>query len=282
MYLSPDEARSDFFLAAIAFVIGPFVVELLLDAFGPGSLNATALQIILIVRAVLITAAVPIWLTRYRKQPLSTLWSGGARSLGLGALLALPIIAFETLTTLLRGGGSPFDAIALLSPGLELVQRLALYVGLALLIAFLAQRAPEAFRPFTVDLDVALRQAAAVIGAVAFGATLLLWASRNAQALLMVPVVGVAATYLLAERLIAPKGITDRWAVWAPPIVLAVGPFTLFAQAAVFLANLRAGAILAAFALIGVMAFQARRGTGVIMGLLLVLGLFSSVGQLTI
>lgn len=266
MYLSADDARSDFFLAAALYVIGPSLFALLADG-APGLFGTVAgLWFLGVAVPFLTSAAMPLYLMRYREEPLSALWAGGVGSLGSGVLIAAPLLLGVAAGEVIAGGRP-----ALLGEvgALVLASVIVRWASLAVLAVFLFRRAEYAFRPISETQARLVRQAGiAAAATVGVSTVLLLLDSRPAAALLAAA--GLAATYPLAERLLPQKGMGERWWVWAPVITLALGPleiFALFFGATSFLSSAQQAAGVAMFGLVVVMALHARRGALLAFGL---------------
>lgn len=271
MYLSADDARSDFFLAAAAYVIGPSLFALLVRAT-PGLLGGTAGVVLLsIVVPFLCTAAMPIFLLRHREESLAGLRTGGTRSLTTGLAVGAPVAVGVGLGEILGGG-----LLAGVAPGLlALVAVVVRWASLAILAVFLWRRAEYAFRPVSErQSDLTRKAGLAAGGTVVIGTVLLLLAGQPIWSLL--GALGVAGVVLLAERLVPQEGIGERWWAWAPPLTLALGPleiFGIFFGGAQFLASAQQAGAVAVFGLAAVMALHARRGALAAFGLALAFGL---------
>ncbi|HUG85351.1 MAG TPA: hypothetical protein VMM13_12340 [Euzebya sp.] len=260
MYLSADDARSDFFLAAAVYVIGPTLITLLIDAVPQLFANRAGLWFLLVIVPVLTTAAMPLFLLRYREQSFAVLFGGGVRALLTGLAVA-GVLIVTTLVGEVVGGGQPQQLGSLLTPRsvLGLASR---WGSLAVLAVFLHTRAEYAFRPISERQAVLVRQAGvAAVGTAAVTTVLLLLDGRPLAS--VVAAAGLVAMYGLAERLLPQQGVGERWWVWAPVITLALGPvrlFSLFLGGASFLASAQQGAVVALFGLVVVMAMHNRRG----------------------
>lgn len=267
MYLSADDARSDFFLAAALYVIGPTLIQLLVQA-APGLFSNTAgLWFLTVVVPILTAAAMPLFLLRYREESFAVLRGGGVRGLLLGlALGSVPVVA--TLLGEVVGGGQLAELGTVLTPR-TILSLIARWGSLAILAVFLYTRAEYAFRPISERQAVLVRQAGlAAVGTVVVATVLLLLAGQPLASL--VAAAGLVGLYFLAERLLPQHGVGERWWVWAPVITMALGRvrlFSLFQGGATFLASAQQGAAAALFGLVVVMALHNRRGGLVAFGL---------------
>lgn len=277
MWISPEEARSDFVLAAAAAVLGSFAVRLLEDLpFYPafGSLPETVLFIAWVF---VLTALVPILLVRYRGRGIEGYGLGAQRGgLGAGIAVALPIVALGYLR------GLPDDGVGFAALGrFAGVLRSAPTVGqeagrsgvdIALLIVFVAvvavagavfygfltAHARSAFR--SVDMTIVEGLRTFGVGAVAASAVLgLLNVVAGAQGLLSVGLhlLALLAMILLADRLVGPRETTTRATLLAPAIVALVAQILAFGGPlrgellfGLFFGSMSAGVVLVVAALV--------------------------------
>lgn len=267
MYLSADDARSDFFLAAALYVIGPSLFALIVQAL-PGLFSNTAgLWFAAVVVPILTTAAMPLYLLRYREQSFAVLRSGGVGGLLTGLTVA-SVLVIATLVGEVVGGGQPGQLGTLLTPR-NVLSLVARWGSLAVLAVFLYTRAEYAFRPISERQEVLVRKAGlATVGTAAVSTVLLLLDGRPIAS--VIAAAGLVGVYVLAERLLPQTGVGERWWVWAPVITLALGPVrivSLFLGGGSFLASAQQGAAVALFGLVVVMAMHNRRGGLVAFGL---------------
>lgn len=250
MWMTPEDARSDFVLAAATTLFGFVVVELVsrLPLYPAGGFARGVLSLVWIFA---LTGLVPLLLARYRNQ--------GAAGFGLeenqasaaaGLLIALPLAVVWFLRVIGRasitesllgqlafgvdrdptvsgfGGGSAADAALEFTLGLGLVAAVA--AGGALLFSFLTTRAREGFRRTEIRLVEGLR----TFGMAAVGAALLLGLLAAIGTVELVGVIlnvsGLAVMVLLTDRLVTPTAGTSRATLLAPAIVaLALHVFQL-------------------------------------------------------
>ena len=260
MYLSADDARSDFFLAAAVYVIGPTLIQLLLRAI-PGLQSGTVVVTVIAILVPFVTiAAMPLFLLRYREGSFAALRSGGGRSVATGAGIAAVFAAALALGEVLGGGQLGFLADQV--PLTAVIALAVRWASLAVLALFLYLRAEYAFRPISEQQHTLVRQAGlACVGTAVVGTVLLLLAGRPIASVL--PAAGLAGMYLLAERQLPQTGVGERWWVWAPVITLALGPieiFSIFFGGSEFLASAQQAAVVALFGLVVGMGLHARRG----------------------
>lgn len=267
MYLSTDDARSDFFLAAAAYVIGPSLLSLLISAV-PGLFANTPMQFVVTVLVpVLLIAGMPLFLLRYREESFDSLFSGGGTSFTLGVTIALVFAAALAVGEVLGGG-----QIAAVFSGIGLVGFLgviARWGSLAILAVFLYRRAEYAFRPISQSQQTLVRQAGIACAGTAVVATLLLMLGGQPIWALL-PAVGLAGMFWFAEQRLPQSGMGERWWVWAPVITLALGPIEIFSalfDGSGFLASAQRASSVALFGLVTVMALENRRGAMVAFGM---------------
>lgn len=260
MYLSTDDARSDFFLAAAVYVIGPALLSLLISAV-PVLFDNTLMRWVIGVGApVLLIAAMPLFLLRYREESFDSLFTGGAGSFALGAKIAAVVAVAMAVGEVLAGGriGAVISGIGLRG----LLSVIAEWGSVAILAVFLYRRAEYAFKPVSESQQTLVRQAGlACVGTLVVATLLLTLAGQTIWALL--PAAGLAAMFAYAERDLPQAGMGERWWVWAPVITLVLGPLEIFSAlfgGQGFLVSAQQGAIVGLFGLVVVMALHQRRG----------------------
>lgn len=239
MWMNPDEARSDFILAAATAVLGPFVVNLVADLPFYPSFDSLLFDLLRIVWIFSLSGLVPLLLVRYRDQGLAGFGLGADRSgVSQGLLLAAPILVIGVLRTWsviplpralfgrlgLAFGGNPVingdSTSAALDLTLTLVELVAAFAGLLLLFTFLTTRARDGFRQTAVTQVEALRTfgMATAAAALLLGGLNSLGGTTSGTAVLL-NVGGLVAIILLADRLVSPGVETSRATVMAPALV---------------------------------------------------------------
>ncbi len=296
MWLTQDDARSDFILAAAAFLFLDSVQRVALrlplypDSGMLGLLLATAWLFAS-------TGLVPLLLARYRKQ--------GAKAFGLdidraglrsGVIFAVPFIAALAVSTLVGGAGTvtevalgklhlPFSGGVVGSSVTGSVEAILIVfaidvvypLGLGLLIAFLAIRGKDGFRQPDVGLTEGLR----TFGMGAVAAMLLFGLLRSFQVgplEALMPVVALAAVVLLTDKLVPISSTVSRAALLGPGIVLALTylrPFALFSGN--LLGALYFGSTLFGIGIIGSVLVLTKRHAWAIFPLLFAMANWSSV-----
>lgn len=242
VYLSPDDAKTDVILAAVAAVLGvslrAYVVSLPL--YPRTGLAGAFLELLWIVA---LTALVPILLARYRQDgpaAFGLAGSGTGRAWGWGLLLAVPAVLVGIIVRLIvnagglgAGGGlgAPLGRLAgpvatgdLIALAFVSLQVLLFSMGALILAGFLAVRSREAFPR---SPEVPLAQLVRTIGSASVGVAVvggLLRALGGASlTVALVNALGLAAILLLVDRRI-PAGLrVPRTAVLAPVVVVVIG-----------------------------------------------------------
>ena len=278
MYLDADDARSDFFLAAAVYVIGPALLALTQTAL-PGLFALTPVQWFIIVLApFLLTAAMPLYLMRYRDESVAGLFDGSSQVFGTGLVLGALVVAGNAAASLFSQ--VPVTEIIANLQVLAWVGLIIRWGSLAVLAIFLYRRAEYAFRPISeMQQDLVRRAGLACVGTAGVTTLLLLLDDRPLSSVL--PAAGLVGLFFLAEKQLMQTGMGERWWVYAPVITLALGPleiFGIFFDGAGFVVSAQQAAIVATFGLVTVMALHLRRGGKLVFGLALALGVSSLIG----
>lgn len=277
MYLSVDDARSDFFLASATYLLGAIVLSFVVEITGTVFRTGAGLWAFTLIAPVLVTAAMPLYLMRYRGESVRQLWSGGGGVLH-GVLFGV-LVGVGALLGSVVGGSNALQSIPALEPGRLVVARLVAWLSLAVLVTFLHRRAEYAFRPISERQELLVRYAAIAALGTAGIASLLLTLSGSSIGLLGAPA-GFAAAYLLGLRTVPPTGMGERWQVWSPLIVLAIGEISIFSLLTAgqdFLIQARTGGMVVTFGLLSIMLLSARRGGAATYALAATIGLVSNV-----
>lgn len=238
MWMHPEDARSDFILAAAATLLGGFVVRLLttLPLYPRSVLLAGLLDLVWIVA---LTALVPWLLARYRDHGPGAFALDRPRGAWVrGLVVAAPVVVVGIVLLLPAGGivtaalgrlgGAPLGPTVALAQGLDALglafaalRVVVLALGALLLYTFLVTRARDAFRRTELSVTEALR----TFGMGAAGVALLLALLRAITldpVSQLTPVVGLAAMVLLTDRQVPLGATTSRATVLAPAIVTAL------------------------------------------------------------
>jgi hypothetical protein len=240
MFMSSEDARSDFILAGAAMLFGGIAVALLmaLPIYPSGGLLG---QLLAIGWVFVLTALVPILLVRYRKQGLEGYGLQGERSALLrGVLVAVPIVAAGILHTWPVSGvgalfgrlrsAALFDSPTVAQPasGPSVVTDLFLAlllvgvvaIGATVFYGFMTTRARDGFRRHDITVTEGLRTYG--MGAAVAGLVLgLLQALASSMSIVtpLIMVVALVVTLLLADRLVPANAQTSRSTLLAPAIV---------------------------------------------------------------
>lgn len=284
MYTSPEDDRSDLFLAAAVYVIGPEILGIILGWLP--DLGA-ALPVVGLLVVLATTVLTPLLLMRYRKQRWSELGFGGPVSAaGLGALASLPVIGVYVMSYLVRGDLSTlalvgFPAAVGVGAALQLIYGLATMV----LIIYVVAKARSAFRSdpaYIRPTMVNLGRFAAIGVAVATGLLVLTLVTRGAEFTsnleVLLPPLGFAAAAWIAHRGARGSQLTSRSILLTPMVLLAVATISLFGQSADLLVlSVWQGAVLAAAGLVAAVLLESTRSAWAPMGfsVALALGLLS-------
>ena len=254
MYLSPDDAKSDVILAAATLLFGGLARAIVVQL--PLYPRQGAISLLLDLGwLVLLTAAVPWWLSRYRGDGLAAFGLDGDRSaLGQGIVLAVPVIVASLGIALLAGRpvGSALlgDVGAILGFGgagagtfaaASFARFLLLSLGATLVTAFLAVRSREGFpRSPEMSLTALVR----TFGMGAAGVALVLGLLRSllgpgSAVAVLLNVAGLVGVLLLADRRIPSRVAVPRATIIAPMIIVVV--VHIFAAGGLFRGDLPGG-----------------------------------------
>ncbi|MGH8904134.1 MAG: hypothetical protein ACRDYA_21245 [Egibacteraceae bacterium] len=282
-YVSSEEARSDLFLSAAVYLIGPLVVELLLELVPLRRIPGVA-AVLAIALPLVYTVLVPYLLIRYRKESVRDyLPRSGHQAFAFGLLLALPIVVATLLATLLDG--IPFqEAVPVLLAdepvgALLIAQRLASWLGVAALAIYATGKARDAFRSDPKTVRAAALEIARVLGiVVSVTALVLLLANQASVTRLLLPL-GIASAVAIAYSRPRGPSSTSRAVLLTPTLILALPAFTLSPVG--FLQGLYFGALLAGIGLVIGMLEESRRPTYGALAIALVIALVSPILPIT-
>lgn len=252
MWLSPDDARSDFILAASALVFGTLVVEFLfrIPFYPSGDLGLWLTP----VWVVLLMIVPPRFLAQYREQGIEAYGLVGQRSAGDGLLIAAPLVVAGYVRGLgdgnvvsaalgrlrgFAGGGGRLADLDLLTLVLGVLVLGAAGVGTMYLFGLLVVRARDGFRATDMPLLEALRTYG--LGALAIGTVLGLLLSLAGSGpptwAVLLDSAAMAAVILLTDRMVASNDRTTRATVLGPAIV-AIVAYVFALGGGLFSANL--------------------------------------------
>lgn len=268
MYTSADEDRSDLFLAAAVYVLGPELLGVVLGRL-PGSIGASPFVSLVVI--VLTTIAVPLWLMRYRKQRVGHLgFDASPTTAGAGLLVALPVALGFVLAELIARTGplSSAPVFGAVATGAYVAAALSILRGLcvAFLVIYATVKARTAFRAdpaYIKPTMLRLGKFTAIAGAAVTVLLLLTVLVRSSDlqesSYVALAPVGIAAAAWLTYRWIKGSQLTSRATLLTPMILLAIGAFVIFARAAAIVAGLWQAALLAGIGLIMGALLESRR-----------------------
>ncbi|MBW3576345.1 MAG: hypothetical protein KY462_01120 [Actinobacteria bacterium] len=275
MWTNPEEARSDFVLAAATALFAPLVFLLIRGVlpFLTTGLLGLAVNVALVFAAY---GLVPLLLARYRGDGASAFGlDGPRRGTAPGLLLAVPIVFVGVVyqwsqpTAVLDGQPVRDQWLALLGnlavlPGgatasvLTLLGFVAAFAGAVLLYTFLAVKARDGFAQNDIGQLQALRTfgMGAAIGALVVGMLGTL-AGRVSIARALLDAGALMAVVLIADRLVQPGARTTRATVLAPAIVALIIGIELFSGN--FLTTLRVALLGAGTVIVAAVLVETRR-----------------------
>ncbi len=279
MYTSPEDARSDLFLAGAVYLLGPLVIALLLRLLLLDRVDALV-RVLAVVLPLAQTVLVPYLLIRYRSESLSDYGLGAAStsSLTLGAGLALPIVLASLLAGLLAG----VDVFAVLpiialGPGalFDLLVRLVTWLGLTGFALYATVKARDAFRTEYRTVRDGVIEIGRIVGGLAAVTTLILLVALDFNVARVLLPLGLAASVWLLLRGLAGPTTTSRATLLTPTLLLALGPFVLSLRADEFVLSLWAGSLAAGVGLLLGALVETRRSAAAPIGFALTAALLS-------
>jgi hypothetical protein len=256
MWISPEDARSDFILAAAALLFGGALLQFVagLPLYPDGTLALALLPL-----WILATSGYPaFWLVRYREQGSEGhgLARQGRDQLAGGIVLAAPVIVAGYLAGLRANGpveallgriGGLFggEGLGLTSTLLAGAILVAVFVSIVSLHGMLSARAPDAFRSEELPVLEALRTfGMGAVGVSTILGLLVLVQGRRSLATLALDVVPLLLLVVLADRHVETKDRMTRAAAVAPAAVVVVA--SVFASGGLFSGDLLGGLYLGA------------------------------------
>jgi hypothetical protein len=276
MYTSPDDARSDLFLSAAVYLFGPLVIGTLLNLVPVPVVLGAVLGFGI---PLVVTVLVPWLLIRYRKESLRSYGFVELRAanVGLGLLAAAPLAAASVL--MLPGLGRPAFVTMLSIDG---GARLSRWLGLCLLGVYGTVKARDAFRQDYLTVREGLRDIGRWVALVALGAAALLILSQtmrgasplDALRLLLLPL-GMIGALAVVHRSLRGPNVTSRQVLLTPTVLLALGPFGLSLNGAVFLTSLYRAALAGGVGLLAGALIEAKRTARAVVALAAAIALFT-------
>lgn len=271
MWANPEEARSDFILAAAAAILGPLLLRLL-TPFGLGALQSRGpiggALLGLVVFA--FTGLVPLLLARYRGGGLTAFGlDTPRRAMSAGLLAAVPLVAVGMLEWWAVSQNVPRALAGVFGdPGIRAFVALGAFLGSVLLFTFLTTKARDGFaRTELTQLQVLRTFGLATAGAGLIVGLPLLPTGRVEPwwAVILEPL-ALAAVVLLADRLVQPRVTTSRATILGPAIVALLLRVELFGGA--FLTSLREGLLAAGLVVIVAVLVETRQAAWAVVPLL--------------
>ncbi|MFN2556993.1 MAG: hypothetical protein ABR592_08995 [Nitriliruptorales bacterium] len=271
MWANPEEARSDFILAAAAAILGPLLLRLLapfglegLQSWGP--IGGVVFGLLVFA----FSGLVPLLLARYRGEGLAAFGlDTPRRALSAGVVVAAPLVVVGAVElwaisrSLPRALGGVFA-----DPSILLFLALGAFVGSTLLFTFLTVKARDGFaRTELAQLQVLRTFGLAAAGASLIVGLLLLPTGEPAPwwGSLLEPL-ALAAAVLLADRLVQPRVTTSRATILGPTIVALLLQVELFGGA--FLRSLREGLLAAGLVVVLAVLVETRQAAWAVVPLL--------------
>lgn len=282
MYTSPDDARSDLFLAGGVFLLGPIVLGLLFEIIPLGRIPLLG-TVIALAFPLLTTVLVPLLLIRYRGESLRDYGLGGLHSSSLltGLLVAAPIGVASVLTGVLEAQPLLDTAPILLwreGVALGVIVRFLSWLGVSLFAVYAMVKARDAFSSQYGTVRQEGERIGRVLGIVALVATVLLLVIQFALRWVLLPL-GVAAAVLLALRGLRGPSATSRATMLTPVLVFGLASFSfglLFAGDALVPGVWMAAMCAAVGLIVGVLQ-ETRRSASAAIGVALVVAGFSTL-----
>lgn len=293
MYTSTEDARSDLFLAGAVFLFGGIILRVLLNIIPLERIPLVA-PLLAIILPLVTTVLVPFLLIRYRREPWSMYGLAGfsPSAFGYGALLGLPVVV-AGLIGALAAGVSPASAVPLAGiagfAGVELLSRVAQWLGFALLAVYGTVKARDAFRGEAQLLADGARQVGTILGLAVAAAVVLLLLSFAARGVLLgnlevavgivlVPL-GVATAFVLVLAQSRGAGTTTRPSLVTPAVLLGLAGFHISFDAVAFVAAVYLGGILALVGLLIGVLQEWRRSAWAAIGFMLVIAVLSNFAE---
>lgn len=265
MWTDPEEARSDFILAAAVTLFGPLIVSVLQNVL-PGLFVGTFGNLLGLALFFAYTGLVPLLLARYRDQGIEAFGlDTGREGIGPGVLVALPIVVIA-IGLQLALSGNVLDAFLGILSGLlvgpveallTLLRAAVLAAAIVILYAFLTTKARDGFARNEVPLLEMLRTFGIAAAAGGFVAGLLLLVRGGSFLRVLLDAGTLAVVVLVADRFVDPASRTSRATILAPAIVALIIKVELFGGN--FLLSLRGALLGAGLVIVAAVLIETRR-----------------------
>jgi len=286
MYTTPDEARSDLYLAGAVYLFGDLLLGVFLRLVPLGEIPYLGVAILALLPLVT-TIVVPYLLIRYRKERLADYGLTGPSPLFLrGLLIGVPLVVAAVVGGLLAGPdsglGMPLVTLALTGSVFEVVNRLAFFFGVTLLAIYATVKARDAFRADPSYVASTMVRIGRVLAVVSAAASVLLALSTvvagenllGRSALLLYPL-AVGGSAWLAHREVTGRQVTSRAILLTPAVVFALGAFFLSFDAYAFTFGVWRASYLAGLGLIVGVLVESQRSAWGPLGLATVMALLT-------
>lgn len=265
MWTDPEEARSDFILAAAVTLFGPLILRLLQEVI-PGVFVGTFGNLLSLGLFFAYTGLVPLLLARYRDEGIEAFGlDTGREGIGPGVLIALPIVALAIVLQLALSG-NVLDSIlgtlagVLVGPInalLTLLRAVVVSAAVVLLYTFLTTKARHGFARNEVPQLEMLRTFGMAAAAGGFLVGLLLLVRGGSFLRVALDAGTLAVVVLAADRFVDAAGRTTRATILAPAIVALIVKVELFSGS--FLLSLRGALLGAGLAIVAAVLIETRR-----------------------
>lgn len=265
MWTDPEEARSDFILAAAVTLFGPLIVSVLQSVM-PRLFLGTFGNLLSLALFFAYTGLVPLLLARYRDQGIEAFGlDTGREGIGPGVLIALPIVVLAIVLQLALSGnvldavlgtlagvlGGPVNAL------LTLLRAVVVAAAVLLLYTFLTTKARDGFARNEVPQLEMLRTFGMAAAAGGFLVGLLLLVRGGSLLRVALDAGTLAVVVLVADRFVDAAGRTTRATILAPAIVALIIKVELFGGN--LLLSLRGALLGAGLAIVAAVLLETRR-----------------------
>ncbi len=286
MYTTPDEARTDLYLAGAVYLFGDLILRIFLGLVPLDRIRFVG-PVIVALLPLVTTILVPYLLIRYRKERLADYGLTKPSPLFLrGLFIGAPLVVAAVVTGWLAGagpgGGLPVFGVVMQGALLLFVRRITFVFGLVLLCVYATVKARDAFRSDPRYLPTGVLEIGrvlAVVSVVTSGllilSTVLGGQSIIVRSTLLLFPLAVAASVYLAYRELAGRQLTSRAILLTPTVILALGAFTLRLDAFEFTYGLWRAAYLAGIGLIVGALIESQRSAWGALGLATVVALLT-------
>ncbi len=260
MYTTPDEARTDLYLAGAVYLFGDLILRIVLGLVPLDRIRFVG-PVIVALLPLVTTILVPYLLIRYRKERLADYGLTKPSPLFLrGLLIGVPLVVAALVTGWLAGagpgGGLPIFGVVQ-GALLLFVRRITFVFGLVLLCVYATVKARDAFRSDprylptgVLEIGRILAVVSAVTSALLILSTVLGGQSLVVRSTLLLFPLAVAGSAYLAYRELAGRQLTSRAILLTPTVILALGAFAFRLDAFEFTYGLWRAAYLAGIGLI--------------------------------